>query len=129
MSLPQIAARLLSGIRHLSVNLRDAPQTPQPAFWENPVPGGCKRGAHGVPRPANRGLAMGLFEITTSPGFSSLSFRSERRDWQKRRGGRPGASGGGTGDPPVLVGDPSTLRSATEDGPTGTEKRVANFKP
>ena len=35
---------------------------------------------------------------------------------------------GGSGDPPVTVGDPSTLRSATEDGPTGTEQ-VIWFKP
>jgi hypothetical protein len=37
--------------------------------WENPVHAGCKRGAHGVTRPTNHGLAMGLFEITINSAF------------------------------------------------------------
>jgi hypothetical protein len=39
------------------------------SVWENPVHAGCKRGAHGVTRPTNHGLAMGLFEITINSGF------------------------------------------------------------
>jgi len=50
-----------------------------------------------------------------------------RRDAGRMNSAAPPAMGG-SGDPPVTVGDPSTLRSATEDGPTGTEQ-VIWFKP
>jgi hypothetical protein len=39
------------------------------SVWENPVHAGCKRGAHGVTRPTNRGLAMGWFEVMVNSGF------------------------------------------------------------